>query len=129
MLLGSLIGIGAAIAFAVLAGLVASDARGWIPYLSWWVVQRAARQLPADRRARAAEEWTADVNEFEDRPMSMLIVAMRIALRARTTAREVRPVTVMDLARDLTHRASAIKRRMERPIGLRYLLIFVSRPR
>jgi hypothetical protein len=72
--------------------LLGADVRGWLPHLSKGLVSRASRRLPVDEQWRT-EEWLAELEAFADRPLTMIVVATRIAVSARAVAREsLRPV-------------------------------------
>jgi hypothetical protein len=75
-----------AVAFFVLRQALASEATGWLIWLAAAIVRRAAAMLPAHRH-RYEEEWLAEMATFDARPLSGLVTAMRILLRARATGR------------------------------------------
>ena len=60
---------------------------GWGGFANVWLV--VLRSRCPTRTETGAEEWLAEVHEYSDRPIAMLIVALRIYVRARATAREV----------------------------------------
>jgi hypothetical protein len=72
--------------FFVLQQALASEATGWLRWLAAAIVRRAAAMLPA-HRCRYEEEWLAEMAMFRERPLSGLITALRIFLRARATGR------------------------------------------
>ena len=54
----------------------------------------STKRLPRDQRDRA-EEWHAEINEYADRPLSMVLVAVRVRRDARAIAHEV-PTAVLE---------------------------------
>lgn len=74
---------------SVFTGLAVGDIRGWLPHVSRRLVASAARHLPPEMADRE-EEFRADVGEYEDRPLTMLIVALRIWRDGRAIGRESR---------------------------------------
>jgi hypothetical protein len=78
---------------SVLTGLVTTEVRGWIPYLSRALVRRAARHLPPEMAERV-EEYEAEICEYEDRPLSMLLTGLRIWRDGRAIGREAQPLAV-----------------------------------
>jgi hypothetical protein len=73
----------------VAIGALGAEVRGWLPHVSRRLVHRACSRLPVDERWRE-EEWRAEVDLFSDRPVSMVVVAMRILVNAGAVAREAR---------------------------------------
>lgn len=72
----------------VAADLLKSEVRAWLPHLSVAIVRRAARALPAGHHD-FLEVWESDLEDFEDRPLTMLAVAIRIALDRKRIAVEI----------------------------------------
>ena len=72
---------------AIVIRLVTGEVTGWLPHVSTWLVRRASLRLPTEYRDRG-EEWEADLHEYTDRPLSMLVIAFRIWRNARASARE-----------------------------------------
>jgi hypothetical protein len=72
---------------SVVIGLLTGEARGWLQHLSRRLVTRASDRLPESHRDRG-EEWLADLYEKNDRPLTMLLTALRIWRNARASARE-----------------------------------------
>lgn len=71
--------------------LLARDAQGWLPYLSEWIIRRAARRLPPEQVPRWEEEALRHIVEFRDRPVSGLLHAVdtwrsSLALRGELVA-------------------------------------------
>jgi hypothetical protein len=57
--------------------LLSGEIRSWLPHLSRHLVTSASLQLP-ERQRDLLEQWEAELEEFADRPLAMLIVALRI---------------------------------------------------
>lgn len=51
----------ATISLAVIAKLLADEAKDWIPWLTKWIKEKAVRRLPIEVRDRYAEEWESDL--------------------------------------------------------------------
>jgi WhiB family redox-sensing transcriptional regulator len=56
------------------------------PWLARCLVRSAARLLPKRHRKRYRNEWLAELHELNEKPVTMLIVAARIALGAPCTS-------------------------------------------
>jgi hypothetical protein len=82
-----IVGLVLAIGGALAVALVVAEAKGWIPVVSRSVVRRAGERLPLTHRDRI-EEWEADLLAYEDRPITMLVTALRIRMDARVIVRE-----------------------------------------
>lgn len=76
-----IIEIGASVAGALLAGLIAVEAKGWAPRICHRLVDRAVRRLPAKYRTRYREEWLAHLDELPT-VLSRLMVAIGFGLAA-----------------------------------------------
>jgi hypothetical protein len=72
---------------AIVIGALGADVRGWLPHLARRLLHLACRRLPVNERWRE-EEWRAEVDLYADRPISMAIVALRVAVSVRSLARE-----------------------------------------
>ena len=72
----------------VVADLLKSEIRAWLPHLSIAIVRRAARALPAGHHD-FLEVWESDLEDFWDRPLTMLAVAIRIARDRKHIAVEI----------------------------------------
>ena len=74
------------------ADLTKTEAHGWLPHISQKVVRRAAEPLPAEQ-SDILEAWEAELEDYSDRPVTMLIVALRIAHHRKLIAGELlRPI-------------------------------------
>ena len=85
-------GVGAlmvAIVCAVVKDALTNETRAWLPHLSQRLLDSVANQLPETERERA-EEWEAELSDYRDRPLTMLIVALRIRRDGNAIVREVR---------------------------------------
>ena len=80
--------------FLTVAGLLAAylllpllqqEAWGWCPILAKRLVRLAAGFVPLDQRERYREEWLAEVEAYEGRNLSMVMMAARILLFAPHT--------------------------------------------
>jgi hypothetical protein len=87
----ALIGIAAMIivwlAVKVGGDLLSKEVQGWLPHVSRHIVANAALALPEQRRD-LLEVWQAELEDFEDRPITMLLVALRIWRDRKLTAKE-----------------------------------------
>jgi hypothetical protein len=87
MLSGLIVGV----VVAVLGGLAIAEARGWLSYLQGQVVDRATGKLPLEARERYREEWQALLADYADRPLTALVQAFSLYLRAGAIAAELTP--------------------------------------
>jgi hypothetical protein len=71
--------------------LAKEEVRAWLPHISKRTVRQAALVLPLEQRD-ILEAWEAELDEYADRPLSMLAIALRIARDRKYIAREVEPV-------------------------------------
>jgi hypothetical protein len=62
----------------VVSDLAKTEIRAWLPYLSCRRVKEAAQNLPSEH-GDLLEVWEAELDEYRDRPVAMLLVAKRIA--------------------------------------------------
>jgi GT2 family glycosyltransferase len=69
----------------LLVPLLQQEAWGWCPVLATRLVRLAAGFVPFDQRERYREEWLAEVEAFEGRNLSMVMMAARILLFAPST--------------------------------------------
>lgn len=81
-------GTALAILVAICLAVLGAEATGWLGHWSRSLVHRASRQLPDFYRERAVEEWESELREYGDRPVTMLVTALRIAFGSRAVARE-----------------------------------------
>ncbi len=86
---GSIVGVLGAVVIAAFG----AEFRGWLPHLSRRLLLRACRRLPVHELWRE-EEWRADLDVFSDRPLSMVVVALRILRNARALVREAQIVAL-----------------------------------
>jgi hypothetical protein len=77
------------VVWKVAQDLATDEVRGWLPHLSEQLVRRAALRLPEDQRDRV-EEWLAELAEYRDRRLTMLVVAFRIWRDRERIAKEAR---------------------------------------
>lgn len=69
--------------------LASSEVRAWLPHLSRRIIHSAAMRLPVEQRD-ILEAWEAELQEYSDRPATMLLVALRIWQDRRLITREAR---------------------------------------
>ena len=128
VLLGIAIGTALAIlalAARIVTGLAVKEVDGWIPRVSELMVRRAGRRLPPDVAPRWVEEQSRHLEEYEDRPLSMLGHALAVVRQARALAaeleREAEPVrerstgwrdTLADGRNRIAVTAAAVARRL-----------------
>jgi hypothetical protein len=74
----------------LLMPLLQEEAWGWCPVLAKALVRLAARLVPFEHRERYRDEWLAEVEAFQGRNLSMVIMAARILLFAPTTGLALR---------------------------------------
>jgi len=96
VVVGALVAIGVFV--LVLLRDVASDiakqeARVWLPLLSRRIVRRAVEDLPIQQRG-ILEDMEAQLEERSDRPLTMLLFAMRISRDRRLIAEEARALVL-----------------------------------
>src|SRR4051812_46017989 len=73
--------IGTFLLLAMLSALVGQEASGSIPVLCKAIAKRLSRLLPPADRERYEKEWLADLAQFDQRPISMLLHTARARLR------------------------------------------------
>jgi hypothetical protein len=71
--------------------LAKEEARAWLPHISKRTVRQTALALPPEQRD-ILEAWEAELDEYADRPLSMLAIALRITRDRKRIAREMAPV-------------------------------------
>jgi hypothetical protein len=76
-------GVLLALIAAVTRSLVTDEVKAWLPHISEALVRRAARRLPAEHRDRWQEEVLADLESFDDRPLTGLAHAGQVWLKKR----------------------------------------------
>lgn len=59
-------------------GLLGRETSGWCVFIARAIGRRAADIVDQGDRGRYREEFAADLAQFDDRPLTMLIVALRI---------------------------------------------------
>src|SRR6266508_6424697 len=81
-----------AVGFAayLLVPLMQQEAWGWCPVLARRLVRLAACLVPLEHRDRYREEWLTEVEAFEGRNLSMVVMAARILLFAPNTGLALR---------------------------------------
>jgi GT2 family glycosyltransferase len=74
----------------LLVPLLQEEAWAWCPVVARRLVRVAACLVPFEHRDRYREEWLAEVEAFEGRNLSMVVMATRILLFAPTTGLALR---------------------------------------
>lgn len=87
MTLVALLGVFGALVFGLATSLLAHEVKGWLPYLSRFLVRRAGRLVPRRHRDRYVEEWLGQVEAAADRPLFALLIALRLSIRAYAVGR------------------------------------------
>jgi hypothetical protein len=77
------------IVLAVIAALLGAEVIAWCPPLQRLLLRRAAAALPEAHRERYLEEWTAELNELPNGPITRLLFATSLLLRRGGVAREL----------------------------------------
>ena len=62
----------------------------WLPWIATRLIQHAAAQLPAERRARYAEEWAAEFSVLPGGELTKLAFGLRLCVHARATGAVLR---------------------------------------
>jgi hypothetical protein len=86
-----LIGVVVGVIVAVLGGFALAEAKGWLPHLQDRLVGKAASKLPPAAQERYAEEWTALLADYSDRPITAFMQAVSLYLKAGSLAAELSP--------------------------------------
>ena len=74
----------------VLVPTLLTEFTDWLPWIAARLVQRAAARLPAERRARYAEEWAAEFSALPGGKLTKLAFGLRLCAHARATAAVLR---------------------------------------
>jgi hypothetical protein len=69
----------------IVAPALQQEAIGWFPLVAARMVRAAAQMMPRPHAARYCQEWLAELEMYKDRPVSVLVLATRIFLRAPAT--------------------------------------------
>lgn len=75
---------------AVVKAVVGQEAKGRFKDLASYFVNRAVDRLPAAHRAEKRDEWTAELYQLRDKPLSALRFSWRIYRLRSMTAHELR---------------------------------------
>lgn len=75
---------------AVVKAVVGQEAKGRFKDLASYLVNRAVDRLPAAHRAEKRDEWTAELYQLRDKPLSALRFSWRIYRLRSMTAHELR---------------------------------------
>lgn len=81
----------AGILLAIFVAVVAIELAGWSKPAAQAMIRWAASRLPETKRERWHEEWLADLDHVEGRPLLVLAHAACASLGAVRLARELRP--------------------------------------
>jgi len=74
----------------VLVPALLTEFTDWLPWIATRLVRRAAARLPAERRARYAEEWAAEFSALPGGKLTKLAFGLRLCAHARATAAVLR---------------------------------------
>lgn len=77
------------IAATIATALLVAEIKGWLSPVGCWIVRLAARRLPAPHSERYREEWLAELDAVEDRPLTTLLYATRVLVRCRALRTEL----------------------------------------
>lgn len=70
------------------AGFIGAELFGWLMPLARWLVRRGVSQLPAEHRARYAEEWIGDIErKAQGRNVTALVWALGTCITAHGLAK------------------------------------------
>jgi lipopolysaccharide/colanic/teichoic acid biosynthesis glycosyltransferase len=87
-----------ALLLALLGAVIEAELKAWSPQLGRWLIRRAAAPLPQPHHDRYLEEWSRELDEVPDGPLTRLCVALRLVLGRASLARELGvPQTVVGL--------------------------------
>jgi len=75
------------IGVAITLALLTTEARGNVPILCHRLLDRTAARLPAEMRDRR-EEWESELTDAADRPITQMVIAVRIWRDGRSLAQE-----------------------------------------
>lgn len=75
---------------AVVKAVVGQEAKGRLKDLTSYFVNRAVDRLPAAHRAEKRDEWTAELYQLRDKPLSAFRFSWRIYRLRSITAHELR---------------------------------------
>lgn len=89
-----------AVAALVAKDLLTTEAGGWLRALTRHLTRRAARRLPSEFRARYEEEWLAEMQAMNDRPVGALVCSLRLTVRARSLCGELAQTTDRSAQKD-----------------------------
>jgi|ERR1700722_1485873 len=104
-----LLSVVAGVLYLVSVNVLSVDAVGWLQVLSERIVRRAAAlHLPDFHRDRE-EEWLAELEQYRNRPITMLVIALRISRNAMSAGIEAsRSLESTAAVVDGTHLALAL---------------------
>lgn len=74
----------------VLVPMLLTEFTDWLPWIAACLVRRAAAHLPAERRARYAEEWAAEFSALPGGKLTRLAFGLRLCAHARATGAVLR---------------------------------------
>jgi hypothetical protein len=74
----------------VLVPMLLTEFTDWLPWIATRLIRRAAAQLPAERRARYAEEWAAEFSALPGGKLAKLAFGLRLCAHARATGAVLR---------------------------------------
>jgi hypothetical protein len=87
VILGAVGGLAVTVGLAILVSLLTSEAKGNIPVACRNLLDRTAARLPAEMQDRR-EEWESDLKDAADRPITQMVIALRIWRNGRALAQE-----------------------------------------
>jgi len=74
----------------IVKGVVGQEANGQLKDLASFLINRAVDRLPATHRAEKRDEWTAELYELREKPLSALRFSWRLYRMRSMTAHELR---------------------------------------
>lgn len=114
------LGLVLALGTAVGVSLLTSEARGSIPVICRRLLARTAARLPAELEDRRGE-WECELFEAKDRPLTQVVVALRIWREGRAIASEAEALVAAP-------NSTAVQGTRPQAAGLSALLTMFMRP-
>lgn len=79
-----------ALFLAFLAKLLHSEAVSWLQSFQNWLISVAVRRLPLRLRTRFDEEWRGVLDDYNDKPLTRMVVAIGFLLATYKICHEIR---------------------------------------
>lgn len=120
VILAGVLSVATTIGLAIVIALLTTEARGDVPVLCNRLLDRTAARLPAEMRDRR-EEWASELNDAAGRPLTQMVIAVRIWRDGRALAQEASAgVPEAEDSKEIPRKG--------RIVGMTTLLTFLERP-